>query len=56
MPILIPPDLARHLAALTTEIERARNAIASLAAEVDRLDARLQYLTRDSSAGSSATP
>jgi hypothetical protein len=47
MPIFIPPDRVRHIAALTTEIERARNAIAAITAEVDRLDARLQYLTRD---------
>jgi len=37
----------RLIVNLTTDIELARNAIASLAAEIERLDARLQYLTRD---------
>jgi hypothetical protein len=47
MPLYIPPARMRLIANLTTDIELARNAIASLAAEVARLDARLQYLTRD---------
>ena len=47
MPIYIPPERARRIAILATDIERARNAIASLTAEVDRLDAALLYLTRD---------
>jgi hypothetical protein len=38
----------RLIVKLTTDIELARKAIASLAAEIERLDARLQYLTRDS--------
>ncbi len=51
MPIFIPPERGRQIAALAIEIERARNAIATLTAEVDRLDARLQYLTRDRQRG-----
>jgi uncharacterized small protein (DUF1192 family) len=51
MPIYIPPERGRRIAALGTEIERARNAIASLTADVDRLDARLQHLTRDRQRG-----
>lgn len=51
MPIFIPPHRARAIADLAIEIERARNAIASLTAEVERLDARLQYLGRDRQRG-----
>jgi hypothetical protein len=51
VPIFIPPERGRQIAVLTVEIERTRNAIATLTAEVDRLDARLQYLTRDRQRG-----
>ena len=47
MPVFIPPHRARAIADLAIEIARARNAIASLTAEVERLDVRLQYLSRD---------
>jgi hypothetical protein len=51
MPVFIPPHRARAIADLAIEIERARNAIASLTAEVERLDGRLQYLSRDRQRG-----
>src|ERR1700733_3037771 len=51
MPIFIPPHRARAIADLAIEIERSRNAIASLSAEVERLDGRLQYLGRDRQRG-----
>jgi hypothetical protein len=51
MPIFIPPHRARAIADLAIEIERARNAIASLTTEVERLDGHLQYLSRDRQRG-----
>jgi hypothetical protein len=36
---------------MAIEIERIRNAIASLTAEVERIDSRLQYLTHDRQPG-----
>jgi hypothetical protein len=51
MPVFIPPHRARAIVDLAIEIERARNAIATLTAEVERLDGRLQYLSRDRQRG-----
>jgi hypothetical protein len=49
--IYIPAERGRQIAALNIDIERIRNAIAGLTAEVERLDARLLYLTRDRQRG-----
>jgi hypothetical protein len=51
MPIFIPPERSRQIAALTIDIERIRNTIAHLTAQIDRLDERLLYLTRDRQRG-----
>ena len=47
MPIFIPPERARRIAALATEVERMRNAVAGLTADLGQLDAKLAYLSRD---------